>query len=94
MQTSHEEKISIMGLLIVRYQILKINININSKENYQWDLGSQRVNDVKMCKQLCVSPTICHTCIMLSSETLQRTQGSFAFQEKSEILAVWPPWMN
>ena len=34
MQTSHEEKISIMGLLIVRYQILKINININSKENY------------------------------------------------------------
>ena len=26
MQTSHEEKISIMGLLIVRYQILKINI--------------------------------------------------------------------
>ena len=31
---------------------------------------------------------------MLSSDTLQRTQGSFAFQEKSEILAVWPPWMN
>jgi len=35
--------------------------------------------------------TICHTCIILSSETLQSTHGSFGFQEKSEILAVWPP---
>lgn len=38
--------------------------------------------------------TICHTCMMLSSETLHNTQASFGFQEKSEILAVWPPWMN
>lgn len=38
--------------------------------------------------------TICHTCIMLSSDTEQITQGSFGFQEKSEILAVCPPWMN
>ena len=38
--------------------------------------------------------TICHTCMMLSSETLQITQGSFGFQAKSDIFAVWPPWMN
>lgn len=38
--------------------------------------------------------TICHTCMMLSSDTEQMTQGSLGFQEKSEILAVWPPWMN
>ena len=31
---------------------------------------------------------------MLSSETEQMTQGSFGFQEKSEIFAVWPPWIN
>ena len=34
------------------------------------------------------------TCMMLSSETEQMTQASVGFQEKSEILAVWPPWMN
>lgn len=39
-------------------------------------------------------PTICQTCIMLSSDTEQITHGSLGFQEKSEILAVWPPWMN
>ena len=38
--------------------------------------------------------TICQTCMMLSSDTLQSTQASFGFQEKSEIFAVWPPWMN
>lgn len=32
--------------------------------------------------------------MMLSSDTEQMTQGSFGFQEKSEILAVWPPWIN
>ena len=31
---------------------------------------------------------------MLSSDTEQMTQASFGFHEKSEILAVWPPWMN
>ena len=40
------------------------------------------------------SLTICHTCKMLSSDTLQMTHGSLGFQVKSEILAVWPPWMN
>lgn len=35
--------------------------------------------------------TICQTCMMLSSETEQITHGSTGFQEKSEILAVWPP---
>ena len=34
------------------------------------------------------------TCMMLSSETEQMTHGSLGFHEKSEILAVWPPWMN
>jgi len=34
------------------------------------------------------------TCIMLSSETEHITHGSLGFQEKSDILAVWPPWMN
>ena len=34
------------------------------------------------------------TCMMLSSETEQMTQGSLGFHEKSEILAVWPPWMK
>ena len=38
--------------------------------------------------------TICQTCMMLSSETEQMTQGSLGFQEKSEILAVCPPWMK
>lgn len=38
--------------------------------------------------------TICQTCMMLSSDTEQITHGSFGFQEKSEILAVWPPWIN
>lgn len=38
--------------------------------------------------------TICQTCMMLSSDTEQITQGSFGFQEKSDILAVCPPWMN
>lgn len=38
--------------------------------------------------------TICHTCMMLSSDTEQMTHGSLGFQEKSEILAVCPPWMN
>lgn len=32
--------------------------------------------------------------MMLSSDTEQMTQGSLGFQEKSEILAVWPPWIN
>lgn len=32
--------------------------------------------------------TICHTCMMLSSETEQITHGSLGFQEKSEIFAV------
>ena len=32
--------------------------------------------------------------MMLSSETEQMTQGSLGFQLKSEILAVWPPWMK
>ena len=41
-----------------------------------------------------VLPTICQTCIMLSSETLQMTHASLGFQEKSDILAVWPPWIN
>ena len=34
------------------------------------------------------------TCMILSSETEQITHGSFGFHEKSEILAVCPPWMN
>ena len=38
--------------------------------------------------------TICQTCMMLSSETLQITHGSLGFQAKSEILAVCPPWIN
>lgn len=38
--------------------------------------------------------TICHTCMMLSSDTEQMTHGSLGFHEKSEILAVCPPWMN
>ena len=32
--------------------------------------------------------------MMLSSETEHMTQGSLGFQEKSEIFAVCPPWMN
>lgn len=32
--------------------------------------------------------------MILSSETEQMTQGSLGFHEKSEILAVCPPWMN
>jgi len=32
--------------------------------------------------------------MMLSSDTEQMTQGSLGFQEKSEIFAVCPPWMN
>ena len=32
--------------------------------------------------------------MILSSDTLQMTQGSLGFQEKSEILAVWPPLMK
>lgn len=35
--------------------------------------------------------TICQTCIILSSDTEHITHGSFGFQEKSEIFAVWPP---
>lgn len=31
---------------------------------------------------------------MLSSETEQITHGSLGFQEKSDILAVCPPWIN
>lgn len=31
------------------------------------------------------------TCIILSSETEQITQGSLGFHEKSDIFAVWPP---
>ncbi len=38
--------------------------------------------------------TICQTCMMLSSDTEQMTHGSLGFHEKSEIFAVWPPWMN
>lgn len=38
--------------------------------------------------------TICQTCMMLSSDTEQITQGSLGFQEKSEIFAVCPPWIN
>jgi hypothetical protein len=38
--------------------------------------------------------TICQTCIILSSDTEQITQGSFGFHEKSEIFAVCPPWIN
>lgn len=38
--------------------------------------------------------TICQTCMMLSSDTEQMTHGSLGFQEKSEIFAVCPPWMN
>ena len=38
--------------------------------------------------------TICQTCMMLSSDTEQITQGSLGFHEKSEILAVCPPWMK
>lgn len=38
--------------------------------------------------------TICQTCMMLSSDTEHITHGSLGFQEKSEILAVCPPWMN
>ena len=34
------------------------------------------------------------TCSMLSSATEATTQSSLAFQEKSLILLVWPPWMN
>ena len=34
------------------------------------------------------------TCRMLSSATEATTQSSLAFQEKSEILDVCPPWMN
>ena len=34
------------------------------------------------------------TCIILSSDTEQITQGSFGFHEKSDILAVCPPWIN
>ena len=32
--------------------------------------------------------------MMLSSDTEQMTHGSLGFQEKSEIFAVCPPWMN
>ena len=32
--------------------------------------------------------------MILSSDTEQITQGSLGFQEKSGILAVWPPWIN
>ena len=39
-------------------------------------------------------PTICHTCMMLSSDTLATTQGSLLFHEKSEIFDVCPPWTN
>ena len=35
---------------------------------------------------------ICHTWRLLSSATLAMTQGSFLFQAKSDILALWPPW--
>lgn len=45
-----------------------------------------------MCKTYWL--TICQTCMMLSSDTEQITHGSFGFQEKSEIFAVCPPWMN
>ena len=34
------------------------------------------------------------TCIILSSDTEQITHGSFGFHEKSDILAVCPPWIN
>ena len=37
---------------------------------------------------------ICHIWRILSSATLASTQSSQGFQEKSEILLVWPPWMN
>lgn len=37
---------------------------------------------------------ICQICMTLSSETEQITQGSLGFQEKSDILAEWPPWMK
>lgn len=48
-----------------------------------------------VCVRLCACAlTICHTCMMLSSDTEQMTHGSLGFQEKSEILAVCPPWMN
>ena len=46
------------------------------------------------CHTVVMVPTICQTCSMLSSETLHSTQGSLGFQVKSEILAVWPPWIN
>ena len=35
-----------------------------------------------------------HTCRMLSSATEAMTQSSDGFHAKSEILLVWPPWMN
>ena len=38
--------------------------------------------------------TICQTCMILSSDTEHMTHGSLGFHEKSEILAVCPPWMN
>ena len=43
-----------------------------------------------------IQPTVLWfcTCMMLSSETEQTTQGSLGFHEKSLILAVCPPWMK
>lgn len=38
--------------------------------------------------------TAAHTCRMLSSATEAMTQSSDGFHAKSEILLVWPPWMN
>lgn len=40
------------------------------------------------------APTICQICMMLSSDTLAMTHGSFGFQAKSEIFDVCPPWIN
>jgi hypothetical protein len=37
---------------------------------------------------------ICHTCNVLSSDTKQITQGSWGLQEKSDISAVWSPWVD
>ena len=37
---------------------------------------------------------ICHACLILYFDKEQITQGSLGFQEKSNILAVWPAWIN
>ena len=41
-----------------------------------------------------VAPIPAQTCKILSSATEASTQSSLGFQEKSDTLLVWPPWMN